>query len=329
MKKKCTLVLISVLTVACIVFAYLLFFYNPSFNMVYDSDTDSYFNNSYLSYNDGTLAAADYRKTKVTAYDSKNNSTVKLPSNGCLINDNLFYINGNKLCCLDTTTNTRKIIDTDCRSFVCNNEVIAYTKNDSVILKDSDTLENIGDIKFDNQIYYINISDGNLYIAERIFEDKTDEYGYSFKVGKQYIFKKYDLKSCKLLKSKNANYVNGIRYVTVCKDTFYFFAILAPSSEESDGCVFVGRSVRVDSIEEVGAPGIRHVGTFLKSYNVDLVVAAKFQIFCRHIGIFRQISLDILCHAKHLLRLGIAPQATVFSCGVSRVEKQFEIAPAC
>lgn len=30
MKKKCTLVLISVLTVACIVFAYLLFFYNPS-----------------------------------------------------------------------------------------------------------------------------------------------------------------------------------------------------------------------------------------------------------------------------------------------------------
>lgn len=49
MKKKCTLVLISVLTVACIVFAYLLFFYNPSFNMVYDSDTDSYFNNSYLS----------------------------------------------------------------------------------------------------------------------------------------------------------------------------------------------------------------------------------------------------------------------------------------
>lgn len=33
MKKKCTLVLISVLTVACIVFAYLLFFYNPSFNM--------------------------------------------------------------------------------------------------------------------------------------------------------------------------------------------------------------------------------------------------------------------------------------------------------
>ena len=53
------------------------------------------------------------------------------------------------------------------------------------------------------------------------FEDKTDEYGYSFKVGKQYIFKKYDLKSCKLLKSKNANYVNGIRNVTVCKDTFY------------------------------------------------------------------------------------------------------------
>ena len=53
MKKKCTFVLISVLTVACIVSAYLLFFYNPSFNMVYDSDTDSYFNNSYLSYNDG------------------------------------------------------------------------------------------------------------------------------------------------------------------------------------------------------------------------------------------------------------------------------------
>lgn len=140
--------------------------------MVYDSDTDSYFNNSYLSYNDGTLAAADYRKTKVTAYDSKNNSTVNLPSNGCLINDNLFYINGNKLCCLDTTTNTRKTIDTDCRSFVSNNEVIAYTKNDSVILKDSDTLENIGDIKFDNQIYYINISDGNLYIAERILRIK-------------------------------------------------------------------------------------------------------------------------------------------------------------
>ena len=223
MKKKCTLVLISVLTVACIVSAYLLFFYNPSFNMVFDSDTDSYFNNSYLSYNDGTLAAADYRKTKVTAYDSKNNSTVNLPSNGCLINDNLFYINGNKLCCLDTTTNTRKIIDTDCRSFVCNNEVIAYTKNDSVIFKNSDTLENIGDIKFDNQIYYINISDGNLYIAERIFEDETDEYGYSLKVGKQYIFKKYDLKSCKLLKSKNANYVNGLRYVTVCQDTFWFF----------------------------------------------------------------------------------------------------------
>lgn len=82
--------------------------------------------------------------------------------------------------------------------FVCNNEVIAYTKNDSVISKNSDTLENIGDIKFDNQIYYINISDGNLYIAERIFEDKTDEYGYSFKVVKQYIFKKYDLKSCKI-----------------------------------------------------------------------------------------------------------------------------------
>ena len=40
MKKKCTLVLISVLTVECIVSAYLLFFYNPSFNMVYDSDTD-------------------------------------------------------------------------------------------------------------------------------------------------------------------------------------------------------------------------------------------------------------------------------------------------
>ena len=117
--------------------------------------------------------------------------------------------------------------------------------------------------------------------------------------------------------------------LTAVRRFLYFFAILAPSSEESDGCVFVGRSVRVDSIEEVGAPGIRHVGTFLKSYNVDLVVAAKFQIFCRHIGIFRQISLDILCHAKHLLRLGIAPQATVFSCGVSRVEKQFEIAPAC
>lgn len=65
MKKKCTLVLISVLTVACIVSAYLLFFYNPSFNMVYDSDTDSYFNNSYLSYNDGTLAAADYRKLRL------------------------------------------------------------------------------------------------------------------------------------------------------------------------------------------------------------------------------------------------------------------------
>ena len=90
-------------------------------------------------------------------------------------------------------------------------------------MKNSDTLENIGDIKFDNQIYYINISDGNLYIAERIFEDETDEYGYSLKVGKQYIFKKYDLKSCKLLKSKNANYVNGLRYVTVCKDNFYFF----------------------------------------------------------------------------------------------------------
>ena len=148
MKKKCTLVLISVLTVACIVFAYLLFFYNPSFNMVYDSDTDSYFNNSYLSYNDGTLAAADYRKTKVTAYDSKNNSTVNLPSNGSLINDNLFYINGSNLCCLDTTTNTRKIIDTDCRSFVFNNEVIAYTKNDSVILKNSDTLY----LKYRNQI---------------------------------------------------------------------------------------------------------------------------------------------------------------------------------
>ena len=176
MKKKCTLVLISVLTVACIVSAYLLFFYNPSFNMVYDSDTDLYFNNSYLSYNDGTLAAADYRKTKVTAYDSKNNSTVNLPSIGV-------YDFSCVCCCIKTA------------------ELIAI---------------NIGDIKFDNQIYYINISGGNLYIAERIFEDKTDEYGYSFKVVKQYIFKKYDLKSCKLLKSKNANYVNGIRYVTVC-----------------------------------------------------------------------------------------------------------------
>ena len=78
-------------------------------------------------------------------------------------------------------------------------------------------------LKDDKGYHYINISDGNLYIAERIFEDETDEYGYSLKVGKQYIFKKYDLKSCKLLKSKNANYVNGIRYVTVCKDTFYFF----------------------------------------------------------------------------------------------------------
>ena len=26
-----------------------------------------------------------------------------------------------------------------------------------------------------------------------------------------------------MLKSKNANYVNEIRYVTVCQDTFYFF----------------------------------------------------------------------------------------------------------
>lgn len=223
MKKKCTLVLISVLTVVCIVSAYLLFFYNPAFNMVYDSDTDSYFNNSYLSYNDGMLAAADYRKTKVTAYDSKDNSTITLPSNGCLINGNFFYIKGDKLCQLDTTTNTRKTIDTDCQNFVCNNDVIAYVKNDSVILKSIDTLENIGVVKADNQIYYINISDGNLYVAERVFMDETNEYGYSVKVGKQYVFKKYDLKSCKLLKSKTANYVNGLRYVTVCKDTFYFF----------------------------------------------------------------------------------------------------------
>lgn len=223
MKKKCTIVLISVLTVACIVLAYLLFFYNPAFNMIYDSDTDSYFNNSYLSYNDGTLAAADYRKTKVTAYDSKDNSTITLSSNGCLISGNLFYINGDKLCQLDTTTNTRKTIDTDCLNFVCNNDVIAYAKNDSVILKGTATLENIGVVKADNQIYYINISDGNLYVAERVFMDKTNEYGYSVKVGKQYVFKKYDLKSCKLLKSKTANYVNGLRYVTVCKDTFYFF----------------------------------------------------------------------------------------------------------
>ncbi|HJI61714.1 MAG TPA: hypothetical protein OIM34_07510 [Ruminococcus bromii] len=62
MKKKCTLVLISVLTVACIVSAYLLFFYNPSFNMVYDSDTDSYFNNSYLSYNDGNACSGRLQK---------------------------------------------------------------------------------------------------------------------------------------------------------------------------------------------------------------------------------------------------------------------------
>lgn len=223
MKKKCTIILLFVLTVACIVLAYLFFFYNPAFNMVYDSDTDSYFNNSYLSYNDGTLAAADYRKTKVTAYDSKNNSTVNLPSNGRLINGNLFYINGDKFCQLDTTTNTRKTIDTGCKNFVCNNDVIAYVKNDSVILKDTTTLENIGVVKADNQIYYTNISDGNLYVAERVFMDETNEYGYSVKVGKQYVFKKYDLKSCKLLKSKTANYVNGLRYVTVCKDTFYFF----------------------------------------------------------------------------------------------------------
>lgn len=223
MKKKCTIIFLSVLTVACIVSAYLLFFYNPALNMVYDSETDSYFNNSYLSYNDGTLAAADYRKTKVSAYDSKNNSTVTLPSNGCLINGNLFYIQNNKLCLLDTTTNTRKIVDTDCQNFVCNDDVIAYVKNDSIILKSINTLESIGVVKADNQIYYTNISDGNLYVAERFFEDKTNEYGYRVKVGKQYIFKKYDLKSCKLLESKTANYVNGLRCVTVCKDTFYFF----------------------------------------------------------------------------------------------------------
>lgn len=259
MKKKCTFILLSVLAVACIVFAYLLFFYNPTFNMVYDSDTDSYFNNSYLTYNDGTLAAADYRKTKVTAYDSKNNSTVTLPSNGCLINGNLFYINGDRLCLLDTTTNTRKTIDTGCQNFVCNNEVIAYAKNDSVILKDTTTLENIGVVKADNQIYYINISDGNLYVAERVFENKTNEYGYNVKVGKQYVFKKYDLKSCKLLKTKTENYINELRYVTVCKDTFYFYY------DETQTV----NNVCLD--EDVKYPTIQHINVKFITSNNDCV----------------------------------------------------------
>lgn len=221
MKKKCTIVLISVLTVALIISAYLFLFYNPAFNMIYDSDTNSYFNNGYLSYNNGTLTVADYGKTKVTVYDSNSNSTVTLPSNGCIINGKLFYINDNKLYCLDIDTNTCKTVDVDCKNFICNNEVIVYMKNNSVILKNINTLENIGVINTNNQIYYINISDGNLYLIERIFKDKTNEFG--MKVGKQYVFKKYDLKSCKLLNSKTANYVNKLSYVTVCKDTFYFF----------------------------------------------------------------------------------------------------------
>lgn len=222
MKKKCIIVLFSVLTVVCLVFVYLFFFYNPTFDMTYDSDTDSYSNNGYLSYNNGTLCASDFWKKKITAYDSMNDSIADFPKDGCIVNEKFFFIQNDKLCCFDTNTNTSKDIDTDCMSFVCNSDTIAYIKGNSVIIKNINTFENTGNINIENQIYYMNISDGNLYIAERIFEDKTNEYGQSFKSGKQYIFKKYDLKSCKLLKSKTENYTNELAFVTVCKDTFFF-----------------------------------------------------------------------------------------------------------
>lgn len=212
-----------------------LFFNHPSFKMMNDSDSNTYCSNeygssiaglyvkNYMSYSNGTLLVRNNDMNKLTSFTSESSITLSIPEKGYLFDDKCFYIKNNKLYFNNVNTNTNVLID-DCEYFVANEMYIAYYKTDSIVVKYIDTLKTKCSFRLENEIYYFNILYDKLYTVERKYNQYTYD-GLPIKIvdGENYKFSEYDLDSCKILKSKKANYKNDLLYITVCSDVFFFY----------------------------------------------------------------------------------------------------------
>ena len=211
------------------------FFNHPSFKMMNDSDSSTYCSNeygssiaglyvkNYMSYSNGTLLVRNNDMNKLTSFTSESSSTVSVPQNSYLFDNNCFYIKNNKLYRKCIKQDNEVAID-NCKYFVANDKYIAYFKTDSIVIKYIDSLKTKCSFRLENEIYYFNILHDKLYTVERKYNQYTYEgLPIKFVEGENYKFSEYDLDSCKILKSKKANYKNDLLYITVCSDVFFFY----------------------------------------------------------------------------------------------------------
>ena len=211
----------------------LIFYFNStyvSFNMRADNYSSFYGSSSdygsnqdnYLSFHNGDLYAKNYEKDRIYTFTPKSFNSLSVSDNACRSGDKLFYLKDRELFCEDIKSGEKISVDNNCGGFVFDNQTLVYTKDNYIYSKKINGLESQGVIKTENEIYYLQISNGSLYLTERIYEgDGTQDKVLS--KGKQYLFSKYDINGLTHIKSRYENFTNPIEYITVCGDTFYFY----------------------------------------------------------------------------------------------------------
>ncbi len=232
-------IIISVTVILALVICFMLisFFRNTSnfFEIKIDNDKSSYcsneynysshglFNSRYLSYNDGRLIAKNRNGDNITAYSPTDKKSFSVPKDAYMLKNKLFYVQNKKLYCKNIDTNDLELIDNDCDDFVFNDEIIAYTKDKNIYIKEINGFNTKGVINLKNEIYYLSAVDDNLYLIERVYNTQEKMYGTNLRPGKQYIFSKYNANTLELVSSVTKDFVNSIKYIAVCKDIFYFY----------------------------------------------------------------------------------------------------------
>lgn len=226
--------IISAIVAVCLLICGLLVYINiprTSFDMKPDSDTSFYGSNEYsysslglrnenhLSYYNGRLCARDFNSQRITAFTPDSNNSFSVPKDACMVNDKLYYIENDSLICEDTKSGEKVTIDNNCRYFVLDDKTIVYSKDKSIIAKDLNSFETKGEIKVENEVFYFNIVDNNMYLIE------TDlKFGYDpYKTADTYTFCKYDTNGLKLIKSKSVKFHNPLEHIAICKDSFYYY----------------------------------------------------------------------------------------------------------
>ncbi len=224
---KCVVVAISVILL-CMITILLCVNSSTKFEMIYDSDKNTYNSNgfaysypdsllnNYLTYSGGELQVKDFSKTKITIFTPNNSENLSVPTDAYLFDNKIYFISNNNLCFKNYEDNTENVIDSNCSAFCVGEENIAYIKEKSIIVSNKDNLNNktkITDIK--GKLYYLNLQNNTLFLIVRD--------------GKCYKFLSYDVNTSNQIGDYSFDLPNPIRSICLSDNSLYFYYDLTQS----------------------------------------------------------------------------------------------------